>query len=183
MTTRLVVDTSALVSLALVDCLDLLDALGYELAVAPAVIQELHQVASRSDTLSRAAESALQTVAKFETALDEAAQDLASQLVVLPRLGQGEAETLALAAQLNSFEMLVDDVRAMGGLAGVARTLEVNIAPSSYVFVKAYLDEMLTYGQVVQLLERLAASRGWQQSVLYYTALVMMEQARMAKEE
>lgn len=51
------------------------------------------------------------------------------------------------------------------------------------VFVKAYLDEMLTYGQVVQLLERLAASRGWQQSVLYYTALVMMEQARMAKEE
>ena len=157
MTIRLVADTSTLVSLALVDCLDLLGALDYELAAAPAVIRELRQMAGRGDTLSRAAENALQAVAGFETALDQTAQDLTSQLAVLPGLDQGEAETLALAAQLH--------------------------APSSYVLVKAYLGDLLTYLQVVQLLQRLAASRGWQESVLYHTALVMMKRARMVKEE
>lgn len=159
MTTKLVTDTSALVSLVLVDRLDLLSALGYELTIAPAVVQELRQIASREDALAEAAAKALHALVQFETALDEAAQNLAGQLAVLPGLGRGEAETLALAAQLHPSEILVDDVRAMGGLAGVARTLEVNIAPSSYVLVKAYLDDLLTYGQAVQLLEKLAVSR------------------------
>ncbi len=183
MTIRLVADTSALISLALVDCLDLLGALGYKLAAAPAVVRELRQMTGWRDALSRAAESALQAIAGLETTLDQTAQDLASQLAVLPGLDQGEVETLALAAQLHSSEILVDDVRAMGGLAGVARTLEVHIVPSSYVLVKAYLGDLLTYGQIVQLLQRLAVSRGWEESVLYHTALVMMEQVRMVKEE
>lgn len=79
--------------------------------------------------------------------------------------------------------MVIDDIDAMGALLGVAKIMGIEIVPSSWLIVKSYLEGMLEYDQAVGVLDALAVARGWGQSVIYGTAILMMEKAREAKGE
>ena len=52
---------------------------------------------------------------------------------------------------------------------------------SSYIIVRAYLKDVLDYKETKSLLKELAVKRGWEQSVLYETAIVMLEEAKKVK--
>ena len=47
--------------------------------------------------------------------------------------------------------------------------------------VRAYLKDVLDYEETKSLLNELAAKRGWEQSVLYETAIIMLEEAKKIK--
>jgi len=85
---------------------------------------------------------------------------------------------LALSYQINAKELVIDDVDAIGGLVGISKVIGVEIVPSSYILVGAYLKDVLDCDETKSLLKELATKRGWEQSVLYETAIVMLEEAK-----
>jgi len=181
-TTRLVLDTSALLSLALIHRLDLLRALEVEPVICEAVRQELEIVGRRSDALAQAARDALDVVQNCVVPLTDLSRKLADRLARIPRLGRGEAESVALAVQLGAQDVVIDDLEALGSLAGMARTLNVGILASPYLIVSAYVTGQMTFDQAADLLRWLANARGWYNSSLYIVALATLERTREQKE-
>lgn len=130
MSTKLVFDTSALISLSLAETLHLVDKLGFEVLVPPTVFSELKETSAYDDDVAIATRRALSFVKECVLGLDERSREFADRLSRMPKLDRGEAEALA-----------------------------------------------------VGVLDALAVARGWKQSVIYGTAILMMEKAREAKGE
>ena len=183
MSIKLVCDTSALISLSLAETLHLVDKLGLEVLVPSTVFSELKEASAYDDDVVISAQRALSFVKECVLGLDERSRELADRLSKMPKLGRGEAETLALAQQVEAECLVIDDIEAMGALLGVAKIMGIDIVPSSWLIVKSYLEGVLEYDQAVGVLDALAIARGWRQSVIYGTAILMMEKAREAKGE
>lgn len=183
MSTKLVFDTSALISLSLAETLHLVDKLGLEALVPPTVFSELKETSAYNDDIAISARRALSFVKECMLGLDEQSRELADRLSKMPNLDRGEAEALALAQQVEAERLVIDDIDAMGALLGVAKIMGIEIVPSSWLIVKSYLEGVLEYDQAVGVLDALAVARGWGQSVIYGTAILMMEKAREAKGE
>ncbi len=183
MSTKLVFDTSALISLSLAETLYLVDKLGFEVIIPPAVLSELGEASVYNDDVATSARRALSFVKECMLGLNERSRELADRLSKMPKLDRGEAEALALAQQVEAEHLVIDDIDAMGALLGVAEIIGVEIVPSSWLIVKSYLEGLLEYDQAVGVLDALAVARGWKQSVIYGTAILMMEKAREVKGE
>jgi len=178
-----VFDTSALISLSLAETLHLVDNLGLEALVPPTVFSELEETSTYNDDIAISARRALSFVKECMLGLNERSRELADRLSKMPKLDRGEAEALALAQQVEAEHLVIDDIDAMGALLGAAKIMGIEIVPSSWLIVKSYLEGVLEYDQAVGVLDALASARGWKQSVIYGTAILMMERAREAKGE
>jgi len=53
--------------------------------------------------------------------------------------------------QINAKELVIDDVYAIGGLVGISKVIGVEIVPSSYILVGAYLKDVLDYDETKSL--------------------------------
>ena len=99
MSTKLVCDTSALISLSLAETLHLVDKLGLEVLVPPTVFSELKEASAYDDDVAISAQRALSFIKECMLGLDERSRELADRLSKMPKLDRGEAEALALAQQ------------------------------------------------------------------------------------
>jgi len=126
------------------------------------------------DELGDAAEEVIRSGTIERVELENEYKILAERIARFPRV----AEALALSYQINAKELVIDDVDAIGGLVGISKVIGVEIVPSSYILVGAYLKDVLDYDETKSLLKELATKRGWEQSVLYETAIIMLEEAK-----
>lgn len=97
----IVADSSALVALAISDCLELLDQLYREVKVPKAVFDECTHA-------NKAGSKKLESYLKNKV-LDI---DLSNYIISANGLGQGELEAMALYKHLNAGQLLIDDRRA-----------------------------------------------------------------------
>jgi len=173
-----VYDTTALLSLSLIKKLDLLRNQDIAAFVPFSVLEELRDVSKYRDELGDAAKEVIESREIECVELKNEYKSLAERIARFPRVDRGEAEALALSYQLNAKELVIDDVAAIGGLVGISKVIGVEIVPSSYIIIKAYLKDVFDYGETKSLLKELAAKRGWEESVLYETAIIMLEEAK-----
>jgi predicted nucleic acid-binding protein len=173
-----VYDTTALLSLSLIKKLDILRKLDIVIFVPVSVMEELSDIGKYSDELGVAAKEVIMSGAIERVVLKKEYKSLAERLARFPRVDRREAEALALSYQISAKEMVIDDVSAIGGLVGISKVIGVEIVPSSYIFVSAYLKGVIDYDTTKSLLKELATKRGWEQSVLYETAIIMLEEAK-----
>lgn len=181
MSIKQVYDTTALLSISLVKKLDLLRKLDIVVFVPVSVMEELSAIGKYMDELGEAAKEAIMSGTIEKVELENEYKSLAVRIARFPRVDRGEAEALALSYQINAKELVIDDVDAIGGLVGISKVIGVEIVPSSYVLVIAYLRDVLDYDETKSLLKELAIKRGWEQSVLYATAIIMLEAAKNNK--
>lgn len=181
MSIKQVYDTTALLSISLIKKQDLLRKLDIAVFVPFSVVEELVDIGKYRDELGDAAKEVIESRAVESVALKNEYKSLAERIARFPRVDKGEAEALALAYQLNAKELVIDDVDAIGGLVGISKVVGVEIVPSSYILIRAYLKDALDYKETKSLLKELAVKRGWEQSVLYETAIIMLEEAKKLK--
>jgi predicted nucleic acid-binding protein len=178
MSIKQVYDTTALLSISLIKKLDLLRRLDIVVFVPVSVVEELSDIGKYWDELGEAAKEVIRSGTIEKVELNNEYTSLAERIARFPRVDRGEAEALALSYQINAKELVIDDVDAIGGLVGISKVIGVEIVPSSYILVGAYLKGVLDYDETKSLLKELAAKRGWEQSVLYETAIIMLEEAK-----
>ena len=178
MSIKQVYDTTALLSLSLIKKFDLLRKQDIVVFVPISVVKEVADIGKYSDELGDAAKELITHGAIETIELKNEYKSLAERIAKFPRVDRGEAEDLALSYQINAKEFVIDDVDAIGSFAGLSKIIGVEIVPSSYILVRAYLNDALDYDETKSLLKELSAKRGWEQSVLYETALIMLEEAK-----
>ena len=190
MSIKQVYDTTALLSLSLIGKFDLVRKQGIIVSVPISVVEEVVEIAKYKDELGEAAKGLLritegagaaERVEIEQVELKKEYKSLAERIARFPRVDRGEAEALALAYQIKAKELVIDDVPAIGSFAGLSKIIDVETVPSSYVLVRAYLNDALDYDETKMLLKELSVKRGWEQSVLYETAIVMLEEAKKVK--
>jgi len=165
----------------LIKKLDLLRKLDIIVFVPAPVVEELEDINKYRDELGDAAKEVIMSGAIEKVELKNEYKSLAERIARFPRVDRGEAETLSLSYQINAKELVIDDIDAIGGLVGISKIIGVEIVPSSYILVRAYLEDVLDYEETKSLLKELAAKRGWEQSILYETAIIMLEAAKKLK--
>ncbi len=181
MSIKRVYDTTALLSISLIKKQDLLRKTDIAVFVPFSVVEELEDISKYRDELGNAAKEVIEFSAIESVELKNEYKSLAERIARFPRVDKGEAEALALSYQLNAKELVIDDIDAIGSLAGISKVIGVEIVPSSYILIRAYLNDILDYEETKSLLKELAVKRGWEQSVLYETAIIMLEEAKKIK--
>jgi predicted nucleic acid-binding protein len=156
----IVADTSALISLATADCLDLA-LTEFDIHTTDVVWAELEDTADYTDPHGTAARKVL---------------DRRDQLTVHPadespvetsRIDAGEGSCLHLAEQVGAAFLLTDDLRALPELQQ-ATTAQVAISP---IVLKALVKrDVLDRDTALDRLDQLAATRDWLGSPIYRRA-------------
>jgi len=161
----LVADTSALISLATADTLELV--LGeFELHTTETVLTELDATAEYDDSHGTAAQDALDrrpslTVHATGNPSFESA-----------RVDDGEASCAVLARETNADFLLTDDLRALPELQALTHA-EVAISP---IVLKALVErEALTIPGATERLESMAETRDWLGAPIYRRARSLFE--------
>lgn len=106
-------------------------------------MEELSDIDKYRDELGDAAKEVIMSGTIERVELENEYKILAERIARFPRVDRGEAEALALSYQINAKELVIDDVDAIGGLVGISKVIGVEIVPSSYILVGAYLKEFL----------------------------------------
>ena len=143
MSIRQVYDTTALLSISLIKKLDILRKLDIDIFAPVSVMEELSDIDKYRDELGDAAKEVIMSGTIERVELENEYKILAERIARFPRVDRGEAEALALSYQINAKELVIDDVDAIGGLVGISKVIGVEIVPSSYILVGAYLKEFL----------------------------------------
>ena len=162
MSIRQVYDTTALLSISLIKKLDILRKLDIDVFVPVSVMEELSDIGKYGDEPGDAAKEVIRSGTIERVELENEYKILAERIARFPRVDRGEAEALALSYQINAKELVIDDVDAIGGLVGISKVIGVEIVPSSYILVGAYLKDVLDYDETKSLLKELATKRGWE---------------------
>lgn len=151
----LVADSSALVTLATVDCLLALDSLFGDVRVPEAVYAELTK-------------NNKPQAAKLKEYLQNKIAPIKQDSIVLtsPQLGLGEIEAMILYGELNADALLVDDKKAKR----VANANGIMTVGSIGVLIRAKQKGLI--GQIKPLLDRINESQIYMSDELYKLALV-----------
>jgi len=161
----LVADTSALISLATADTLELV--LGeFELHTTETVLAELDATAEYDDGHGNAAQNALDRRASLTV------HATGNPSFESARVDDGEASCAALARETDADFLLTDDLRALPELQALTRA-EVAISP---IVLKALVErEALTRDGATARLESMAETRDWLGAPIYRRARDLFE--------
>lgn len=156
----IVVDTSAFISLATVDTLQLTFE-EFETHATETVLEELETTAAYTDVHAEAATNVLEHRSQF-TVHTVSGSDLETS-----RIDQGEASCVQLCQELDADVLLTDDLRALPELQNVTRA-RVAISP---IVLKALVKRnRLTNEEAQNRVERLAENRDWLGRPIYRRA-------------
>jgi len=118
----------------LIKKLDILRKLDIDIFAPVSVMEELSDIDKYRDELGDAAKEVIMSGTIERVELENEYKILAERIAT---------EALALSYQINAKELVIDDVDAIGGLVGISKVIGVEIVPSSYILVGAYLKEFL----------------------------------------
>ena len=123
----IVADTSPLISLAVIDKLELLDKLFGKVCIPPAVWQEI---------LLYTKKLGLSNLTKYA----QKVRNVESQNELLPFMDKGEAEAVLLCREINADFLLIDDKRARA----IAEVLGISCVGTLAVLIKAKKTKLLS---------------------------------------
>lgn len=161
----IVADTSALVSLATADTLDVVFE-EFNVHTTEVVIEEVKQTADYDDVSGSAAESVLNHAERLTI------HDVENPELDSSRIDHGEASCVALVREKGADFLLTDDLRALPELQPVTSS-EVAISP---IVLKALVKRgVYTNDRAKEELEQIAADRDWLQAPIYRRAKNLFE--------
>lgn len=156
----IVVDTSALITIASINLLDHLLS-EYDVHTTETVIEELEKTAEYDDVHGQAAQDVLDQVERIEVHnIDESSFQSS-------RIDKGEGTTASLANETQADFLITDDLRALPELQTVTHS-NVVISP---ILLKALVKRDI-FGQeeALEKLEEAAENRDWLESPIYRKA-------------
>ena len=160
----IVADTSALISLASIDLLDIFLA-EFEVHTTELVLNELENTAGYDDRHGDAAQSVLDNLERITT--HHTNGEFQSS-----RVDRGEGSCALLAKELDADFLITDDLRALPELRTVAES-KVAISP---IVLKALVQRgVLTQADALEKLDELAAQRDWLGAPIYRRATRLFE--------
>lgn len=156
----IVADTSALISLATANCLDLA-LTEFDIHTTATVQSELETTADYTDSHGEAARRVLDRLDRLTVhAIDE-------RPVETSRIDSGEGSCVRLATRLEADFLITDDLRALPELQH-ATEAQVAISP---IVLKALVNRgVLTRDDAMQRLDQLAETRDWLGAPIYRRA-------------
>lgn len=162
----IVADTSALISLATADTIDVvLDE--FEVHTTETVVEELRATADYDDASAEGADSVLSQKERL-TIHSVDASELDSS-----RIDEGEESCALLARQEDAAFLITDDLRALPELRPLI-TAEVAISP---IVLKALVKrDVYTLARARTELEQIAANRDWLEAPIYRRAEALFEE-------
>lgn len=158
---KIVLDTSALMSLAAGGCLDLTTS-SLECAIPERVNAELKGLSKNNDFEGNLAKQILSFVNK-EIRVYQAYKTSK----------QGEMECAYLANELDDIEFLItDDTMALQKLE---KTCTKKVRFSTIIVYALCLKNKITKSQAFKILEQMRVKRNWKDNIIYEQALIMLE--------
>ncbi|CCQ34212.1 hypothetical protein HLRTI_000660 [Halorhabdus tiamatea SARL4B] len=161
----IVADTSALVSLASIDRLDLLLA-EFDVHTTETVVSELQETADYADSHGRAAQAVLDRK-------DDLTVNAVGEPIETGRIDAGEGSGAVLARERDAAFLITDDLRALPELQAVT---EARIAISPIVLRALVKRDVLDVEDALADVERLAAERDWLGAPIYRRARELFEE-------
>lgn len=156
----IVIDTSAFISLATADTLDLVLE-EYDVQTTEIILEELAETSEYDDVHGRAATDVLEAKREY-TIHDTPEPELETS-----RIDRGEASCVDLCRELSADFLITDDLRALPELQNLTDAL-VAISP---IMVKALVKRnRLTESEAKSRVETLAENRDWLGSPIYRRA-------------
>lgn len=161
----LVVDTSAIISLELIDVFEVVLS-EYEVRTTEHVYAELEETATYDDIHGDAATSALDRIPRDQV------HDVPAPGITTSRVDTGEATCVTLARQADAEFLITDDLRALPELQQLTGA-RVAISP---ILLRALVKRgCFTDDEAVERLEQLAAGRDWLGAPIYRRARQLFE--------
>ena len=158
--TKIVADTSSLISLQTGDILELsLELL--DISVPEIVVTELKEIAGFNDTHGKSARNVLKLIKENRISVKE--------LIVISETGSrvdvGEMDCLNLCKQEQISILVTDDWRALPKL--IEKSASINVVVSAFVIRSLLNKHMLTGDDAKAVLDRIAHDRDWLESKIY----------------
>lgn len=161
----IVADTSAVISLAIADCLELA-LVEFDVHTTATVVGELEETANYDDVHAEAAE----VVLCHQDGLT--VHDVTDPGPRSSRIDDGEASCLALAGELGPKFILTDDLRALPELQTLA---EARVAISPLVLRALVERDVYTPEEASARLQKLATTRDWLGAPIYRKAQELLD--------
>ena len=162
-----VVDTSALISLAVGDVLDQTLA-AFDVVTTPTVIEELEETAEYDDRHGTAATTVLRRTDALTV------QDADGAPFETSRVDIGEASCVAAARDVDAAFLVTDDYRALPELQGLVDA-EVAVSP---IVLRALVKRNVISGDKAETaFERIAVGRDWLDAPIYRYARRLFDES------
>ena len=161
----IVADTSALVSLATAETLELVLA-EFDVHTTQTVVDELSETAEYDDAHGSAAQAALNMQDRITI------HTISGEVVTSSRIDAGEGSCCTLAANSDADFVLTDDLRALPELQQVT---EAKVAISPIVLQALVKRDVLDRADAIERLEHLAETRDWLGAPIYRRARQLFE--------
>jgi len=162
----IVADTSALISLATAEVVDLVFA-EFEVHTTRVILQELEETAEYDDPHGQAAQNVLEQQAQFSVHTVDGEQFESSTI------DQGEASCIRLEEQLEPAFLLTDDLRALPEIQNLT-TAKVALSP---IVLRALVKrEVLEPKDAQNRLEQIAKTRDWLGAPIYRRARQLLDE-------
>ncbi|MXR52373.1 hypothetical protein GRX03_12260 [Halovenus sp. WSH3] len=160
----IIADTSALVSLASIDLLNIF-LTEFNVHTTETVIEELEDTAEYNDNPGNAAENVLKNLSQITT--HQVKEEFTSS-----RVDQGEGSCALLTQEIDAEFLITDDLRALPELQTVADA-QVAISP---IVLKALIQrDVLEHEEALNKLDDLAEQRDWLGAPIYRRAKNLFE--------
>ncbi len=160
-------DTSALISLALSEKLELI-AETILLYACGTVVNELEEMAEFKDHYGLAAKQALKLIKENKIKLEKTIDTKKAENLVDKNIDAGEAACFVLALEKNIPAILMDDINAAYALSGFARANNISLKISAAAIIELVKANKIEKTQAIKALEKMIKNRGWEKSILQY---------------
>lgn len=163
----IVADTSALLSLASGNALDLF-LKEFDVAVTETVVEELEELSQGNDRTAKNAERALNSKDLFPT------HDIEGPKPISGGIDDGEASCAVLAENEDADFLITDDLRALPEIENLVGKEKVAISP---IVLKALVERgSIDKDIALEKLERMSEERDWLHRPIYRRAKKLFEE-------
>lgn len=161
---KLVIDTSALVSLEIMDCLrKILET--FEVVITQEIFQELHEMADYKDVEGRAAKRTIKLIKKYKVKIEKCnTKDYKNFLTKGVDNGEASAFFICLKKGIEMF--ITDDVDASFTLKPLAKTENIKLRICMAIVIDLVSQNIISKKEAYNNIKKLIKVRGWEGGVL-----------------
>ncbi|MDP2666054.1 MAG: hypothetical protein Q8P05_00955 [Candidatus Diapherotrites archaeon] len=163
--TRLVVDTSALISLSYSGRLKGVCA-HFEINIPSSVKDELKEMAVYSDHLSKMAKESLALITQKKIRLHDKKITTYSDRHITPKIDHGEAACFELALVQKIPHLILDDISAAHGLSVSPFSKKIDLKLSVALLVSLHTQKKITKSELQKSLRAMIQNRKWGKSAM-----------------